>query len=209
MNEHEKWLSRQVYHETFSTAGTAFPSWRGIPNRCNCGCAEVWYDRLSTTNWWATFNPAAYIPIVRELVCVVLALHGVLWHLPPVIWAWLQIMRTGYKREVMNRIQPGIEYIHSHGCRSPVVVRSHRPADSSSLGNSMDSFKARGNPNDCIVLPDTGTSCGCTLDFHNNIGNRHLNERLCVHIRRRRVHLILRQSCRRYHSYRDWRVCAI
>ena len=107
MNKHEKWLSRRLYHETFSTPGTAFSSWRGIPNRCNCGCAEVWYDRLSATNWWATFNPARYVSIVRELVRVFLALHGVLWHLPPVIWAWLQMMRAGYKREVMNRIQPG------------------------------------------------------------------------------------------------------
>ncbi len=107
MNEHEKWLSRRVYHETFSTPGTTFPSWRGIPNRCNCGCAEVWYDRLSTTNWWTTFNPAGYISIVRGLVRVFLPLHGVLWHLPPVIWAWLQMMPAGYKREMMNRIQPG------------------------------------------------------------------------------------------------------
>ena len=65
MNEHEKWLSRRVYHETFSTPGAEFPSWRGIPNRCNCGCAEVWYERLSPTNWWVTFNPAGYISIVR------------------------------------------------------------------------------------------------------------------------------------------------
>ena len=107
MNEHEKWLSRRVYHETFSTPGTAFPSWRGVPNRCNCGCAKVWYDRLSPTNWWAAFNPAGYISIVRELIRVFLALHRVLWHLPPVIWAWLQMMRGGYKREVMSRIQPG------------------------------------------------------------------------------------------------------
>ena len=107
MNEHEKWLSRRVYHEMFSTPGTAFPSWRGIPNRCNCGCAEVWYDRLSTTNWWATFNPAGFISILRALVHLFLALHGVLWHLPPVIWAWFHMRRAGYKREVMNRIQPG------------------------------------------------------------------------------------------------------
>ena len=107
MNEHEKWSSRRVYHETFSTPGTAFPSWHGIPNRCNCGCAEVWYDRLSTTNWWATFNPAGYMSMVQKLVRVFLALHGVLWHLPPVIWACLQMMRGGYKREVMNRIRPG------------------------------------------------------------------------------------------------------
>ena len=107
MNEHEKWLSRRVYHETFSTPGTAFPSWRGVPNRCNCGCAEEWYDRLSTINWWAIFNPAAHMLIVRELVRVFRALHGVLWHLPPVIWALLRMLRAGYKREVMNRIQPG------------------------------------------------------------------------------------------------------
>ena len=68
MNEHEKWLSRRVYHETFSTPGTAFPSWRGVPNRCNCGCAKVWYDRLSPTNWWAAFNPAGgFAPKVRFL----------------------------------------------------------------------------------------------------------------------------------------------
>ncbi len=107
MNEHGKWLSRRVYQETFSTPGKAFPSWRGIPNRCNCGCAEVWYDRLSTTNWWAAFNPAGYISIAQELVSIFLTLHRVLWHLPPVIWAWLRMMRAGYKRKVMNRIQPG------------------------------------------------------------------------------------------------------
>ena len=107
MNEHEKWLSRRVYHETFSKPGPAFPSWRGVPNRCNCGCAEVWYDRLSTTNWWSAFNPASYISIAQGLVLVFRALHGVLWHLPPVIWIQLQMMRRTYKREVMNRIPPG------------------------------------------------------------------------------------------------------
>ena len=191
MNEHEKWLSRRVYQETFSTPGTAFPGWRGIPNRCNCGCAEVWYDRLRTTNWWVAFNPAGYISIVRELVRVFLALHGVLWHLPPVIWAWLQMMRAGYKKEVMNRIQPGTSTFIAIGTASPVVVRNHRPTDSSSLGNSMGPLKARGNPDDCLVHTDASPSCGCTLDFLNDIGNRHFNERSCVHSRRRRIHLIL------------------
>ena len=107
MNEHEKWLSRRAYQETFSTPGTVFPRWRGVPNRCNCGCTEVWYDRLSTTNWWATFNPVDYISMVWKLIRVFLGLHGVLWHLPPVIWAWSQTRRAGYKREVLNRIQPG------------------------------------------------------------------------------------------------------
>ena len=107
MNEHEKWLSRRMYHETFNTPGTTFPSWRGTPNRCNCGCAQVWYDRLSPINWWASFNPVSYISIMRHLVQVFLALHRVLWHLPPMIWLWLQMTRAGYKREVVNRIHPG------------------------------------------------------------------------------------------------------
>ena len=108
MNEHEKWLSRRVYHETFSTSGTAFPSWRGIPNRCNCGCAEVWYDRLSPTNWWTAFNPAVFISNARNLVRVFLHLHRALWYLAPVIWGWLQMFRAVYKKEVMNRSQAGI-----------------------------------------------------------------------------------------------------
>ena len=107
MNEHEKWLSRRVYHETFSTPGEAFPGWRGAPNRCNCGCDKVWYDRLSPINWWATFNPGRYMSIMRHLVRVFFALHGVLWHLSPLIWLWLQTTRARYKREVMNRAQPG------------------------------------------------------------------------------------------------------
>ena len=49
---HQKWLARRAYHETFSEAGTVFPSWMGVPNRCKCGCAEVWYDRVSSVNWW-------------------------------------------------------------------------------------------------------------------------------------------------------------
>ena len=106
MNEHEKWLSRRVYQETFSTPGTVFPRWRGVSNRCSCGCAEVWYDRLSTTNWWSNFNPSVYISIVRGLVSVFRAFHGVLWHLPPVIWGWLLMTRAGYKRDLMNRLQP-------------------------------------------------------------------------------------------------------
>lgn len=107
MNEHEKWLSRRMYHETFNTAGTAFPNWPGEPNQCNCGCAEVWYDRLSPTNWWAAFNPARYIAIMRQLALVFIALHKLLWHLAPQIWTWIKMAREGYKREVMSRIRPG------------------------------------------------------------------------------------------------------
>ena len=107
MNEHEKWSSRRVYHETFSTPGAAFPKWPGTPNRCNCGCDEVWYDRLSPTNWWAAFNPVLYISAMWKVAQALLALHRFLWHLPPVIWILLQRVPAQYKREVMNRILPG------------------------------------------------------------------------------------------------------
>ena len=106
MNEHEKWLSRRKYHEKFSTPGTAFPNWPGEPNRCNCGCAGIWYDRLSPTNSWTSFNPARYMSIMRVLFRVFLALHRVLWRLPPMMWIWLKMARTGYMREVRNRVQP-------------------------------------------------------------------------------------------------------
>ena len=210
MDEHEKWLSRRVYHETFSTPGAEFPSWRGIPNRCNCGCAEVWYDRLSPTNWWATFNPARYISTFRGVVRVFLALHRVLWRLPPVIWIWLQMVRAGYKREVTNRIQPGASAsiamatarLLLYGIIVPLTIVVWATVWVLSRPGVILLIAL-------CAIPDTSTSCGCTLDCPNNIGNRHLDERPCLHNRRLRVHFILRQSCRRYHSYRDWRVCAI
>ena len=107
MSKHEKWQSRRLYHETFSTPSTFLPSWRGVPNRCKCGCAEVWYDRLSPTNWWAPLNPVTHISIVWAVVRSFVALHKVLWHLPPVIRGMLQMIRAGYKRGVINRIKPG------------------------------------------------------------------------------------------------------
>ena len=107
MNEHEKWQSRRLYHETFGTPGTVFPSWRGEPDRCKCGCGETWYDRVSPTNWLATMNPAKFISIILALVRVFVALHKVIWHLPALVWWKLKMTRAGYEREVMNRIQPG------------------------------------------------------------------------------------------------------
>lgn len=107
MSEHEKWLSRRLYYEMFGTPGTAFPSWRGTPNRCKCGCGEIWYDRVSPTNWLASMNPAKYISKIWALVRLFVAFHKVLWHLPPVIWWKLQMTRTGYIRRVMNGLPPG------------------------------------------------------------------------------------------------------
>ena len=107
MTEHEKWRSRRVYHETFSKPGTMLPSWRGVPNRCKCGCDEVWYDRLSPTNWWTSFNLANYASVVWKLVVTFVALQRLLWNLPPVIWIGFQIVRTSYKREVLARLPPG------------------------------------------------------------------------------------------------------
>ena len=107
MNEHKKWQSHRLYHETFSTSGTAFPQWPGTPKRCKCGCSEVWYDRLSPPNWWSIFNLANFASIVWKLVGVFRALHSVLWHLPSVIRIWLQIVRADYEREVLIRLKPG------------------------------------------------------------------------------------------------------
>ena len=108
MDEHEKWLSRRAFHETFSSPGTVFPKWRGKSNRCECGCGGVWNDRLSTTNWWTMFNPADYVSNARGLFRFFHNLHRVLWHLPSMIWLWFRTIRGGYKREVMNRVQPGL-----------------------------------------------------------------------------------------------------
>lgn len=107
MDKHEKWLSRRVYHETFSTSVATFPLWRGVPNRCNCGCGGMWYDKLSPINQWASFNPVVYISMVPILARVFIALHKLLWHLPPMIWIWFMVARTTYMIEVRNRAQPG------------------------------------------------------------------------------------------------------
>ena len=105
MDEHEKWQSRRMFHETFGTSNTAFPNWRSLPNQCNCGCGEVWYDRLSPTNRWTAFNPSGYLSAARRLLGATRNLHRMVWVLPSLIWHLLQMRRRGYRREVIERVQ--------------------------------------------------------------------------------------------------------
>lgn len=102
MNEHDKWLARQAYHEVFSDNPKFFLSWRGLPNRCKCGCGGVWYDRVSPVNWWRYWSPEL-LWRVGFLFPIFRALHGVCWTIPPLIWSWFQICSANYKDLVFER----------------------------------------------------------------------------------------------------------
>ena len=107
MNQHEKWQSRRIYHETFTSPTGMFAFWQGTPRRCKCGCGEVWYDRISPMNWWTTFNLTTHLSISWKLALVLLAFHKLLWYTPSVIWVWFQIFRAKYKMEVLGQVPPG------------------------------------------------------------------------------------------------------
>ena len=106
MDEHNKWLSRRTYHETFSTPNKSIFNWRGLPNRCKCGCGEIWYDKVSPVNWWRYFDPTVLIRL-RLLFPLFRPLYELLWHLPPLIWIAYKNTRSGYKEEVRTRVRPG------------------------------------------------------------------------------------------------------
>ena len=106
MDEHRKWLARRAYHETFSAQRASIFNWSGLPNRCKCGCGEIWYDRLSPVNWWRSFDPTLLIRL-RLLFPLFRPLYGLIWHLPPIMWVWFQMVRRGYKAEVSARVEPG------------------------------------------------------------------------------------------------------
>lgn len=117
MTEHQKWLSRRTYHETFSAPKTIFPNWDGIPNRCKCGCKGVWYDRASSVNWWTyLFNPRILFKVGSTLLPFFRALHSVIWQLPAVVWAWFNVFSTTYRIEVLARTRP------NHSKRVAIVV---------------------------------------------------------------------------------------
>ena len=108
MNDHDKWLSRRLYHEMFSTEGSAFPNWRGLPNRCTCGCESVWYDRVSPVNWWTYFTPKL-LKQVNFLFPIFRSFYAVVWSLPPVIWIWFTLLRTYCKPEsLVANIDPNV-----------------------------------------------------------------------------------------------------
>ena len=106
MNEHEKWQSRRIYHEKFAAPTKVLAFWQGTPRRCKCGCGEVWYDRVTPTNWRTTFNLATHLSVAWQLAHVVLLFYKLLWHTPPVIRVWFQILRVEYKMQVLVRVPP-------------------------------------------------------------------------------------------------------
>lgn len=117
MTEHQKWLARRTYHETFSTPTTIFPNWEGIPNRCKCGCEGVWYDRSSPVNWWKyLFNPMPLFKAISALITVFRTLHSLVWHIPSVMWIWFTMLRAAYPAEVIVRAPP------NHSKRAAMVM---------------------------------------------------------------------------------------
>ena len=99
---HQKWLARRMYHETLSTSRPPFLNWPGAPNRCKCGCGDVWFDRVSPTNWWNYFSPGLLIQ-TGFLFPIFHALHGVIWALPPVAWYTFQNVLASHKKEAPAR----------------------------------------------------------------------------------------------------------
>ena len=99
---HQKWLARRMYHETLSTPGPPFLNWPGAPNRCKCGCDDVWFDRVSPTNWWSYFSPGLLIQ-TGFLLPIFHALHRVIWALPAVVWYTFQNVLASHKKEVPAR----------------------------------------------------------------------------------------------------------
>ena len=130
MIEHEKWVARRVYHQTFSKPSPVFPTWQGSPNRCRCGCGEEWVDNLSPINCWRYLNPATYaaaFPIIHRLFR---ALHEVLSLLPGVIWLSFRVTREQYKARITANASPGgntraaiaIARLLLYGAAAPIAV---------------------------------------------------------------------------------------
>ena len=103
MNEHQKWLARKMYHETFSATPPTFLKWRGVPNRCACGCGEVWFDAASPVNWWQYLSPRLLFRI-QFLFPVYRALFSLIWSCPPVIWTYFRLLRATYKENIRFKV---------------------------------------------------------------------------------------------------------
>ena len=108
MTEHQKWVARRIYHETFSKPRQVFPNWEGSPNRCKCGCGEEWTDRVSPINWWLYLNPGTYAPVLPHIHEVFRALHHLLSLLPRLSWHWFQMTRKQYKARIRANPNPEV-----------------------------------------------------------------------------------------------------
>ncbi len=105
MTDHQKWLSRRTYHKTYSKTPSLYFNWSGVPNRCKCGCDEVWYDRISPVNWWQYFSPMLLMR-TNFLFPVFRALFSLIWTFPPVILIYFRLLRTHYKVSILTKIGP-------------------------------------------------------------------------------------------------------
>ena len=90
---HTAWLARRAYHETFSHSGPTIFNWQGVPNQCKCGCGGMWYDRVSSTNWWKYLSLGLLVQ-TRFLLSLFLPAHRLLWLWPSVAWHAAQYSRA-------------------------------------------------------------------------------------------------------------------
>ena len=124
---HENWEANRAYWETFGDSSPIFPWWRGTPRRCKCGCQSIWFDRLSSANFWNWFSLNLLIES-SFLVPVFRALFDVIWSLPAAMWVFLILWRNEYFNSVAaNRsdyktIAMGTARIVFYGFIAPISV---------------------------------------------------------------------------------------
>ena len=190
MNEHEKWQFRRIYHETYSVRTRVFAFWQGTPRRCKCGCGEVWYDRISPTNWWAIFNLTSHAAFSWKLACMVLLFLKLLWRIPSVIWVWFQMA----PREIHNRVtkpsSPRRERVPRNSNRSPVAVRRYRAGSINCMCVGMGCCWTWDHSNGCIIPFDAWPLSGFSCDCNGSVGCRDFDERSSLHHRRCGVYFV-------------------
>ena len=125
------------------------------------------------------------------------------------IWAWFQMGRVGYKREVMNRIQPGTSIsiamatarLLLYGVIVPLTVVV------------WATVWVLSRPGIILMIPLyflTLVLVAAVLSISLIISVIAISmSGLAFILGGVGSIFIFRQSCDQYHSYRDWRVCAI
>ena len=124
---HENWEANKAYWETFGDPSPLFLRWRGTPRRCKCGCQSIWFDRLSSANFWDWFSLNMLIES-SFLVPVFRALFGLIWSLPSAMWVFLIYWRNEYFNSVAayrgdyKAIAIGTTRIVFYGFIAPISV---------------------------------------------------------------------------------------
>ena len=90
---HENWEANRAYWETFADSSPLFPWWHGTPRRCKCGCQSIWFDRLSSSNFWEWFSPRILIES-SFLIPIFRLLFDLIWQLPTVMWVLFILWRN-------------------------------------------------------------------------------------------------------------------